>query len=116
MSNTSDTGNTDSTNNVSDISHTPSNKGFYDDVKRHSEVVRSLTICIQALQAAIKHNDFLCQSNTVDKDDYEESSFIYEGELARLIKKYKEEERLGYTNIPLKRLLKPPFDEDIDLY
>jgi len=72
---------------------------------------RSLSVCIQALQTAIKHNDFLSQSNTVDKDDYEESSYMYEIELSRLVKLYKEEEQLGNTNIPLDMLLKAPFDE-----
>lgn len=71
---------------------------------------RCLSICIQALQTAIKHNDFLSQSATVDKDDYEESSFMFEGELARLVSLYKIEEKNGHTSIPLQELLHPPFD------
>lgn len=73
--------------------------------------VRTLSVCIQSLQTAIKHNDFLSQSNTVDKNDYEESFYMYELELSQLVKLYKEEERLGNTNIPLVQLLKAPFEE-----
>lgn len=72
--------------------------------------VRSLSVCIQALQTAIKHNDFLSQSATVDSDDYEESSYMFELELAKLIKLYQREEAAGKVNIPLTELLKPPFD------
>jgi len=99
-------------NNVEDFDP---NKDPYEDIKKHSNIVRSLSICIQALQTAIQHHNFLCQSDTVDKDDYEEGSFMYEGELSRLVKIYKEEEKLGYTHIPLKELLVPPFDELIDM-
>ncbi|RCU50870.1 hypothetical protein EZV61_06935 [Corallincola luteus] len=73
--------------------------------------LRSLSVCIQALQTAIKHNDFLSQSCTVDGDDYEESSYMYELELAKLVKVYQAEEKLGKTSIPLEDLLHPPFDE-----
>ncbi|SBS39497.1 hypothetical protein MSP8887_03851 [Marinomonas spartinae] len=72
---------------------------------------RSLSVCIQALQTAIKHNDFLAQSSTVDKDDYEESSYMYELELAKLVELYKAEEKQGNANIPLKDLLRAPFDK-----
>ncbi|TMN94674.1 hypothetical protein [Pseudoalteromonas sp. S558] len=71
---------------------------------------KTLSVCIQALQAAIKHNDFLSQSETVDKNDYEESSYMYELELVKLIKLYKKEEENGVP-IPLKDLLKPPLEE-----
>ncbi|GAA5213561.1 hypothetical protein ACFSJ3_03310 [Corallincola platygyrae] len=72
--------------------------------------VRSLSVCIQALQTAIAHNNFLFQSSTVDKDDYEESSYMFELELAKLVEIYKVEEEAGNTQIPLELLLKPPFD------
>ena len=72
--------------------------------------VRTLSVCIQALQTAIKHNDFLSQSATVDADDYEESSYMFELELAKLVKLYRQEEVAGNVNIPLAELLKPPFD------
>lgn len=71
----------------------------------------SLAVCIQALQKAIKFNDFLSQSDTVDSDDNEESSYMYELELNRLSSLYKEEEKLGNVDIPLQRLLSTPFDE-----
>ncbi len=72
--------------------------------------IRSLSVCIQALQTAIHHHEFLAQSATVDSDDYEEGSYMFELELARLVKLYQEEERAGRANIALGALLKPPFD------
>lgn len=71
----------------------------------------SLSVCIQALQKAIKFNEFLSQSETVESDDYEESSYMYELELNRLCELYKTEELKGNASIPLSSLLKPPFDE-----
>lgn len=72
---------------------------------------KSLATCIQALQKAIKFNDFLSQSETVESDDYEESSYMYELELSRLCDLYKIEEIQGKVSIPLSSLLQPPFDE-----
>ena len=72
---------------------------------------KSLAVCIQALQKAINFNDFLSQSDTVESDDYEESSYMYELELSRLCDIYKSEELKGNVSIPLSSLLKPPFDE-----
>lgn len=71
---------------------------------------RSLSVCIQALQTAIRHHEFLAQSDTVDGDDYEEASYMFELELARLVKLYREEEQAGRATIALAKLLKPPFD------
>lgn len=71
----------------------------------------SLAVCIQALQRACKLNDFLSQSDTVDSDDYEENSYMYELELGRLFGIYKKEEIKGNVNTPLASLLSPPFDE-----
>lgn len=71
---------------------------------------RSLSVCIQALQQAIRHNDFLSQSDTVNSDDYEESSYMFELELSKLVEAYAEEEKAGKVSIPLKQLLSPPFD------
>jgi len=73
--------------------------------------MNALSVCIQALQRAIRFNDFLSQSQTVDSDDHEESSYMYEQELSRLIEIYANEERLGRVNIPLAELLHPPFEE-----
>ncbi len=72
---------------------------------------KSLAVCIQALQKAIKFNDFLSQSETVESNDYEESSYMFELELSRLCDVYKSEELAGNVSIPLSSLLKPPFDE-----
>ena len=73
--------------------------------------IRTISVCIQALQRAIRFNDFLSQSETVDGEDLEESSQMYEHELSRLIEVYAAEERSGRVNVPLSRLLHPPFDE-----
>lgn len=70
----------------------------------------SLSACIQALQKAIRHNEFLAQSKTVDSDDYEESSHMYEVELSKLVNLYKQEEKNGNVPIPLSKLLHAPFD------
>ncbi len=72
--------------------------------------IRTLSVCIQALQSAIRFNEFLAQSATVDAEDLEESSFMYEHELYRVIEIYEAEEKAGRTNIPLAMLLKAPFD------
>ncbi len=71
----------------------------------------SLVVCIQALQKAIRFNDFISQSDTVDSDNYEESSYMFELELSRLCELYKIEEKNGNVSIPLSSLLTPPFDE-----
>lgn len=71
----------------------------------------SLSVCIQALQKAIRHNEFLAQSQTVDSDDYEESSHMYEVELSKLVNLYKQEEKKGSVPIPLSKLLHAPFDD-----
>jgi hypothetical protein len=68
--------------------------------------IRSISVCIQALQDAIRHYEFLCQSQTVDPDDYEEAKYMYELELARLSEIYAAEEKLGRTSIPLAALLR----------
>ena len=65
----------------------------------------SLSVCIQALQDAMKYYEFISQSETVNKDDHEECVFMYANELARLIDVYKKEEKLGNTDIPLAELL-----------
>ena len=71
----------------------------------------SLSICIQALQKAIRHNEFLSQSATVDSNDFEESSHMYELQLGKLCKIYKLEEERGNVTIPLSKLLHGPFDK-----
>jgi hypothetical protein len=71
----------------------------------------SLVVCIQAFQKAIRFNDFISQSDTVDSDNYEESSYMFELELSRMCELYKIEEKNGNVSIPLSSLLTPPFDE-----
>ncbi len=71
----------------------------------------SLVVCIQALQKAIRFNDFISQSDTVNSDNYEESSYMFELELSRLCELYNIEEKNGNLSIPLSSLLIPPFDE-----
>ncbi|XZZ63082.1 hypothetical protein ACJJIF_06030 [Microbulbifer sp. SSSA002] len=56
---------------------------------------KSLVICIQALQTAIKFNEFLSQSETTENDNYEESSYMYE------LEPYRQEEAAGSITIPL---------------
>jgi len=73
--------------------------------------LRSLSICIQALQKAIGHNTFIAQSETVDAEDLEESSYMYELELVRIAKIYRKAERKGEDCTPLSLILKPPFDD-----
>ncbi len=70
--------------------------------------IRSISVCIQALQDAIRHYEFLSQSQTVDPDDYEEAKYMYELELARMSEIYAAEEKLGKTSIPLATLLRDP--------
>lgn len=59
-----------------------------------------------AIQDAIRHYEFLSQSQTVDPNDYEEAKNMYELELARLSEIYAAEEKGGRTSIPLAELLK----------
>ena len=66
----------------------------------------SIAICMQALKHTIRHFDLLCQSQTVDPDDYAEAREMYLTELAHLIRIYREEERQGRTSMPLAMLLK----------
>lgn len=67
---------------------------------------RSIATCMQALKHTIRYFDMLCQSQTVDPDDYAEAREMYEIELGHLIRIYREEERQGRTSTPLAMLLK----------
>ncbi|BFM05903.1 hypothetical protein [Halioxenophilus aromaticivorans] len=68
--------------------------------------IRSIAVCIQALEDAIRYYDFLSQSETTDNDDYEECKYMYELELSKLCETYKTEEEKGLAPIPLNKLLK----------
>jgi hypothetical protein len=64
-----------------------------------------LIVCLQALEKAIKHNEYISKSQTVDPDDFEESTYQYELTLNKLCKIYKEEEAKGNTRLPLKDII-----------
>ncbi len=66
----------------------------------------SLIICLQALERAIEHNEFLSQSETVDKDDYEEINYRYELTLNKLAIKYIEEWEKDGTLLPISEIIK----------
>ncbi|HTF97512.1 MAG TPA: hypothetical protein VL995_15335 [Cellvibrio sp.] len=68
--------------------------------------IRTLSVCIQALEDAIRYYDLLSQSETTDSDDYEECKYMYEVELSRLCEIYAKEEEKGLVPVPLKKLLK----------
>lgn len=66
----------------------------------------SLIICLQALERAIEHNEFLSQSDTVDKDDYEEINYRYELTINKLAKKYIEESNKDKNLLPINKIIK----------
>ncbi len=68
--------------------------------------IRSISVCIQALDDSIRYYDLLSQSDTVDSDDFEECKYMYEVELSRLCELYSAEEKKGNVPIPLSKLLK----------
>ncbi|MGP9801317.1 hypothetical protein [Rheinheimera sp. NSM] len=68
--------------------------------------LRSVAVCIQALEDAIRYYELLAQSETTDSDDYEECKYMYEVELSRLCELYSAAEQRGEAPTPLKKLLK----------
>lgn len=66
----------------------------------------NLIICLQALERAIEYNEFLSQSETVDKDDYEEINYRYELTLNKLAKKYIEESKRDESLLPINKIIK----------
>ncbi len=66
----------------------------------------NLIICLQALERAIEYNEFLSQSETVDKDDYEEINYRYELALNKLAKKYIEESKKDKSLLPISKIIK----------
>jgi hypothetical protein len=66
----------------------------------------NLVICLQALERAIEYNEFLSQSKTVDKDDYEEINYCYELTLNKLAKKYVEESKKDESLLPISKIIK----------
>lgn len=66
----------------------------------------NLVICLQALERAMEYNEFLSQSETVDKDDYEEINYRYELTLNQLAKKYIEESKKDDSLLPINNIIK----------
>jgi len=66
----------------------------------------SLIICLQALERAIEYNEFLSQSETVDKDDYEEINYRYELTLNKLAKQYIDESKKDKYLLPINKIIK----------
>lgn len=66
----------------------------------------NLIICLQALERAIEYNEFLSQSETVDKDDYEEINYRYELTLNKLAKQYIEESKKDKSLLPISKIIK----------
>jgi len=66
----------------------------------------SLIMCLQALERAIEYNEYLSQSDTVDKDDYEEVNYRYELTLNKLAKVYNEECKKNNSLAPLSEIIK----------
>ncbi len=65
-----------------------------------------LTLCLQALERAIEYNEFLSQSEKVDKDDCEEINYRYELAINQLAKKYKEACKSDVSLLPLEKIIK----------
>ena len=68
--------------------------------------IKTLAVCIQALEDAIRYYDLLSQSETTNSDDYEECRYMFEVELSRICEIYKQEEENGLAPVPLDKLLK----------
>ena len=68
--------------------------------------IRTISVCIQALEDAIRYYELLSQSETTDSDDYEECKYMYEVELSRICELYSKEQEKGLVPVPLERLLK----------
>lgn len=68
-----------------------------------------LLMCLQALERAIEYNEYLSQSETVDKDDYEEINFEYECALNRLAEIYNKERETNNKLLPLDQVIKYEF-------
>jgi len=69
----------------------------------------NLIMCLQALERAIEYNEYLSQSETVDKDDYEEINFEYECTLNKLAKIYNEERMKNSKLLPIEDIVNYKF-------
>lgn len=70
--------------------------------------IKSIAVCIQALDDAVRYYELLAQSDTTDDADYEECKYMYEVELSRLCEIYSKAEEQGEAPVPLAKLLKKP--------
>ena len=50
--------------------------------------IRTISVCIQALEDAIRYYDLLSQSETTNSDEYEECKYMYEVELSKMCEIY----------------------------
>ncbi|MGD9188356.1 MAG: hypothetical protein PVI89_09100 [Desulfobacteraceae bacterium] len=66
----------------------------------------SLVICLQALERAIEFNEFMSQSDTVEKDNDEEINYRYELTLIKLAKMYIEEAKKDKNLMPIEEIIK----------
>jgi hypothetical protein len=66
----------------------------------------SLVICLQALERAIEFNKFMSQSDTVEKDYYEEINYRYELTLNKLAKMYIGETEKDKNLKPIEKIVK----------
>lgn len=62
-------------------------------------------VCLQALERAIEYNQYLSQSETVDKDDYEEINYRYELVLNRLGKQYIAKSKKDSSLMPISKII-----------
>jgi hypothetical protein len=66
----------------------------------------SLVICLQALERAIEFNEFISQSDTVEKDNYEEINYRYELTLNKLAKIYIKEQENDPDLLSIEKIIK----------
>jgi hypothetical protein len=67
--------------------------------------VSHIVICLQALETAMKHYEYISKSQTVDPENFEEILYEFEKTLNQLCKIYKQEEAKGNTHLPLKDII-----------
>jgi hypothetical protein len=67
--------------------------------------ISSLTLCLQALDTAVRYHEQFAKSETVDSDDDAELIFAYEREIQRLGSLYEAEQKRHPDYPPLKDLL-----------
>ena len=66
----------------------------------------NLIVCLQALERAIEHNNFISQSETVKQNTFEEINYRYELTLNKLAKQYINETKTDETLLPIEKIIK----------